>query len=138
MVSPDKLGFDLRERLPLPHNILARMELAAHPDVGQPAGTRTAEVVKHRTHNPKDEACYLDYHASAGDTAKRGIGRLATSTYVVAFEYIHTNVGELSQDAKANRPPRPDSGVGAIIVVGGWESQPHGEGWQLGGKSNAN
>jgi hypothetical protein len=27
-VSPDKLGFDLRERLPLPHNILARMELA--------------------------------------------------------------------------------------------------------------
>jgi hypothetical protein len=45
MVSPDKLGFDLRERLPLPHNILARMELAAHPEVGQPAGTCTAEVV---------------------------------------------------------------------------------------------
>jgi hypothetical protein len=45
MVSPDKLGFDLRERLPLPHNILARMELAAHPEVGQPAGTCTAEGV---------------------------------------------------------------------------------------------
>jgi hypothetical protein len=28
MVSPDKLGVDLRERLPLPHNILVRMELA--------------------------------------------------------------------------------------------------------------
>jgi hypothetical protein len=24
----------------------------------------------------------------------------------------------------------PDSGVGAIIVVRGWESQPQGEGWQ--------
>jgi hypothetical protein len=74
----------------------------------------------------------LDYRASAGDTAKSGIGRLVTSTYVVAFEYIHTNVGDLSQDVKVNRPPMPDSGVGAIIVVGGWESQPHGEGWQEG------
>ena len=137
MVSPDKLGFDLRERLPRPHNILVRMELAAHPDVGQPAGTWTAEVVKHRIHNPKDEACYLDYHVSAGDTAKSGIGRLVTSTYVAASEYIHMNVGDLSQDAKVNRPPMPASGVGAIVVVGGWESQLHGEGWQPVGKSNA-
>jgi hypothetical protein len=137
MVSPDKLGFDLRERLPLPHNILVRMELAAHPDVGQPAGTCTAEVVRQSIHNPKDEACYLDYHVSAGDTAKSGIGRLVTSTYVAAFEYIHMNVGDLSQDVKVNRPPRPASGVGAIVVVGGWESQLHGEGWQPVGKSNA-
>ena len=135
MVSPDKLGFDLRERLPLPHNILVRMELAAHPDVGQPAGTCTTEVVKHRIHNPKDEACDLDYHVSAGDTAKSGVGRLVTSTYVVAFEDIHTNVGDLSQDAKVNCPPMPASGVGAIIVVGGRESLPHGKGWQLVGKS---
>jgi hypothetical protein len=81
-------------------------------------------------HNSKDEACYLDYHVSAGDTAKSGIGRLETSTYVVASEYIHTNVGDLNQDVKVNCPPMPDPGVGAIIVVGGWESQPHGEGWQ--------
>ena len=134
MVSPDKLGFDLRERLPRPHNILVRMELAAHPDVGQPAGTWTAEVVKHRIHNPKDEACYLDYHVSAGDTAKSGIGRLVTSTYVVAFEYIHTNVGDLSQDAKVNRPPMPASGVGAIVVVGDGENPLHGEGWQVDGR----
>ena len=72
----------------------------------------------------------MDYHASAGDTAKSGSGRLVTSTYVVAFEYIHVNVGDLSQDVKVNRPPMPDSGVGAIIVVGGWENQPQGEGWQ--------
>jgi hypothetical protein len=85
--------------------------------VGQPAGTRTTEVVKHRIHNPKDGACYLDYHASAGDTAKSGIGRLVTSTYVVASEYIQVNVGDLSQDVKVNRPPTPYSGVGAIIVV---------------------
>ena len=72
----------------------------------------------------------MDYHASAGDTVKNGIGRLVTSTYVVALEYIQTNVGDLSQDVKVNRPPMPASGVGAIIVVRGWESQPQGEGWQ--------
>ena len=79
----------------------------------------------------------MDYHVSAGDTVKNGIGRLVTSTSVVAFEYIHTNVGDLSQDAKVNRPSMPDPGVGAIIVVGGWESPPQGEGWQLEGKPNA-
>ena len=61
----------------------------------------------------------MDYHASAGDTAKSGIGRLVTSTYVVASEYIHVNVGDLSQDAKVNHPPMPDPGVGGFIVVGG-------------------
>jgi hypothetical protein len=45
-------------------------------------------------------------------------------------EYIHRNVGDLNQDVKVNRPPMPDSGVGAIIVVGGRESLLHGEGWQ--------
>ncbi len=40
------------------------------------------------------------------------------------------NVGDLNQDVKVNRPPKPAPGVGAIIVVGGWESQPQGEGWQ--------
>ena len=44
------------------------------------------------------------YPGDVRDTAKSGIGRLVTSTYVVAFEYIHTNVGDLSQDAKVNRP----------------------------------
>ena len=45
-------------------------------------------------------------------------------------EVIVVNVGGCQQDVKVSRPPRPVGSVGAIIVVGGWESQPQGEGWQ--------
>jgi hypothetical protein len=44
-------------------------------------------------------------------------------------------VEDRNQEAKVNRPPMPASGVGAIRVVGGRESLPHGKGWQLVGKS---
>ena len=75
-VSSNELGFDLRESSPLPHNILSRVGLAANPDVGQPVGCS----LSHRgcvivPHNPKDETCHLDYHASTGDSAKSGLGR---------------------------------------------------------------
>jgi len=40
------------------------------------------------------------------------------------------NVGGPCQGAKASSPPIPDRGVGGSIVVGGWESQPQGEGSQ--------
>jgi hypothetical protein len=53
--SPNELGFNLRERLPLPHNILTRMGLALHPDVGQPAGTWYHRGCEHRIHIPKDK-----------------------------------------------------------------------------------
>jgi len=46
-------------------------------------------------------------------------------------------VGGPCQDAKASSPPIPDKGVGAAIVVRGWESQPQGEGPQSVGNSSA-
>ena len=79
----------------------------------------------------------MEDHVSAGETAERGMGRVVTSPDVVALEYLQTHVGDLSQDVQVNRPPRPDSGVGAIIVVRGGERQRHGEGWQPVGQSTA-
>ena len=40
------------------------------------------------------------------------------------------NVGDSYQNVKASSQPMAGKRVGAVIVVGGWESQPHGEGRQ--------
>jgi hypothetical protein len=45
-------------------------------------------------------------------------------------ESINMNVGGFYQNVKVSSPPMTDRSVGAVIVVGGWESQPHGEGRQ--------
>jgi hypothetical protein len=75
MVSSNELGFDLRESSPLPHNILSRVRLAADPDVGQPVGCSLGHRgCRIAPDNPKEEACYLDYHVSTGDSAKSGLG----------------------------------------------------------------
>jgi hypothetical protein len=42
----------------------------------------------------------------------------------------HGNVGGCHWDAKACSPPMPGDSVGAVIVVRGRESRPHGEGRQ--------
>ncbi len=55
-------------------------------------------------------------------TGNRHLNYLAKSIFV--------NVGGLYRDAKVSSPPRPDISIGAVIVVGGWESQPQGEGPQ--------
>jgi hypothetical protein len=47
------------------------------------------------------------------------------------------NRGGRPRDAKASSLPRPAAGVGAAIVVCGWESQPHGEGRQSVGRTGA-
>jgi len=46
-------------------------------------------------------------------------------------------VGGPCQGAKASSPPIPGTGVGAAIVVRGWESQSQGEGPQSVGISRA-
>jgi hypothetical protein len=45
-------------------------------------------------------------------------------------EVILMNVGGPSPDAKTSSLSMLERGVGAVIVVGGWESQPQGEGPQ--------
>jgi hypothetical protein len=50
------------------------------------------------------------------------------------IESINTNVGGLYRNVKVSSPPMTGISVGAVIVVGGWESQPQGEGRQSVGK----
>jgi hypothetical protein len=45
-------------------------------------------------------------------------------------ESMDVNVGGSGRDVKANSLPMPVQSVGGVIVVGGWESQPQGEGRQ--------
>ena len=52
----------------------------------------------------------------------RHLNYLAESTVV--------NVGGLYRDVKVSSLPMTGISVGAVIVVGGWESQPQGEGPQ--------
>jgi hypothetical protein len=45
-------------------------------------------------------------------------------------EFLIVNVGGFHQDVKGNRLPMPGRSVGAVIVLGVWESHTHGEGPQ--------
>jgi hypothetical protein len=102
MASPNELGFNLRERLPLPHNILARMEVAGHPEVGQPASTWYYRGCGQRIHIPKAEGRQSDYPLSAGDTAKSGKGCVGNQGLHYHSDDGHTNVGELMWNGKVN------------------------------------
>ena len=51
-------------------------------------------------------------------------------------EFIFVNVGGLL--AEVSSPPKKQASVGGSIVLGGWESQPQGEGSQLVGISTQN
>jgi hypothetical protein len=137
MVSPDEVGFDLRERLPLPHNILSKTDLAGQSWGGAACGYRYHRGCGQCIHNPKDEAYHLDYYASAGDSAESGMGRFGNHHLTYRVECIHMNVGELNRNVKANRLPMSDLEVGAIIVLGTWESHVQGEGSQSVGTSGA-
>src|SRR5919108_2929225 len=76
MVSPDEVGFDLRERLPLPHNILSKTDLAGQSWCGAACGYMYHRGCGQCIHNPKDETYYLDYHVSARDSAESGMGNI--------------------------------------------------------------
>jgi len=130
MASLNELGVNLRERLPLPHNILIRMGVALHPDVGQPAGTWYHRGCEHRIPTPKDKRQQSDYCLFAGDTAKSGMGCIGNQCLNYRGDDSHTNVGELTWNVKVNPPPISTSEVGGVIVVRGWDSQPQGEGRQ--------
>jgi hypothetical protein len=130
MVSPDEVGFDLRERLPLPHNILSKTDLAGQSWCGAACGYMYHRGCGQCIHNPKDETYYLDYHVSARDSAESGMGHIGNHYLTYRAEYIHANVGELNRNDKVNRLPMSGLAVGAIIVLGAWESHVHGEGSQ--------
>ena len=80
--------------------------------------------------NPKVEISHLNYLISIRDSAKSGLGFTDNRHLNYFVESIYMNVGDSYQNVKASSQPMTGKRVGAVIVVGGWESQPHGEGRQ--------
>jgi hypothetical protein len=80
--------------------------------------------------NQKVEISNLNYLISIRDSAKSGLGRIDNRYLNYFVESICMNVGDSYQNAKASSQPMTGKRVGAVIVVGGWESQPQGEGRQ--------
>jgi hypothetical protein len=72
----------------------------------------------------------LAYPISVRDSAKSGLGCVDNRCLNYSVEFILMNVGGSQQDAKASSLPMSAESVGGSIVVGGWESQPQGEGSQ--------
>ncbi len=80
--------------------------------------------------NPKVEINDLNYLISIRDSAKSGMGFMDNRHLNYFAESIYMNVGDSYQNVKASSQPMTGKRVGAVIVVGGWESQPQGEGRQ--------
>jgi len=80
--------------------------------------------------NLKVSADHLKYSADIWDSAESGLGHSDNRHLNHLVESISVNVGGSCQDVKASSLPMPDKSVGGSIVVGGWESQPQGEGGQ--------
>ena len=73
---------------------------------------------------------HLPYPVAVRDTAKSGMGCLMNQCLNYRSEYVHMNVRGSCQNANVSSPRKSGKSVGGSIVVGGWESQPHGEGSQ--------
>jgi hypothetical protein len=135
MVSSNEAGFDLREMCPLLRNILHNQ---SHDLVY--TGQRTYPEVAHYPKGNQDWSSThtsqkvltgnLIYPVSVRDTAKSGIGHLDNRHLNYLVESIFVNVGGSYQNVKESSPLMSGVSVGGSIVVGGWESQPHGEGSQ--------
>jgi hypothetical protein len=101
---------------------------------GEPDAVKVARPVRRREWGnvSKDKRAlllsYLNYLISIRDSAKSGLGFIDNRHLNYFAESINGNVGGFYQNAKVSSPPKTDGSVGAVVVVGGWESQPHGKG----------
>jgi hypothetical protein len=133
MVNSNKAGLDLRESPPLPHSACLRQRASQKvPSIQSDFRGWLLFFT-----SQKDSTDYLSYSVGARDTATSGIGLIDNRHLNYLVESISVNVGDSRQNAKASSLPMTDGRVGAVIVVRGWESQPHGEGPQSVGTSNA-
>jgi len=137
MVSSYKAGFNLRETVPLPRNILHACEVVAHESTRQRMNLLCRCISEgvtlagcHSIPAIKVEAGHLYYPASIRDSAKSGLGCSDNRHLLYLAESIFVNVGGSQQDAKLSSPTMPAVSVGATIVVRDWESQSQGEGSQ--------
>jgi hypothetical protein len=129
MVSANEAGFYLWETGPLSHNILFTPGVVPGSDVGQRTNLNVSRLLKGYC-NLQVEAGYPIYPAFVRDSAKSGLGSAANRYLNYPRESNYVNTGGFYRDAKVSSPPMTDRSVGAAIVVGGWESQPQGEGPQ--------
>jgi len=144
MVSSNEVDFDLRKRGSQSRNILHIWGIT-HPRIygtaNEPIGILSGSIGylswTHTTTSPKVSTGHLQYPVDVRDSAKSGLGQSDNHHLHCLVESISVNVGGPQQNAKASSLPMSVEGVGAAIVVRGWESQPHGEGPQSVGISNA-
>ena len=85
MVNSHEAGFNLREMIPLPRNILHSREISALADTWQRLSPRGYRGWPPPSTSPKDEAGDLTYPVSSRDTAKRGMGCPITATYTTSL-----------------------------------------------------
>jgi hypothetical protein len=132
MASPYEACFDLREIAPLSRNNLPTHGVAPNGFTGQRAGCllRSHRDWLHLCTSPKDEASNLNLPCLRSGFRKERLGSVGKRCLRYFVESLCVNVGGFYQDVKMSSPPMTDRSVGAVIVVGGWESQPQGEGRQ--------
>lgn len=131
MVSPSKAGFNLRENTPLPVSCIGQRTDPTHKrSNGSP---RLGSVAS----QPKGRGRLTDVPCRRSGYREEREGLCRNRHLIHLAESILGNVGDSRWDAKASSPPMPIVSVGAAIVLRGWESQPHGEGPQSVGTSNA-
>jgi hypothetical protein len=130
MASPYEACFDLREIAPLSRNILPTHGVAPNEFTGQRAGRLLGATENGYTSVPfkKDETSYLDLPCLRSGFRKERLGSFGKRCLRYFVESICVNVGDSQQNINESSPQRSVVRVGAVIVVGGWESQPQGEG----------
>ena len=142
MVSSNEAGFNLRESMLLPRNILHAVKSGSriHEAANEPDDCKASRLIEFR------EASYLNqrlrqanliYPVSIRDTAKSGIGCFDNRHLNYFAKVILMNVGDSLCNVKAGSQPMSRASVGATIVVRDRESLSHGEGSQSVGTSRA-
>jgi hypothetical protein len=133
MVSSNEAGFDLREKSPLPRNILHNQGMTTLSDTGQ--RTDSKALLHPRSHrdwiveptSSKVSAGHLKYPADVRNTAKSGTGHGDNRHLNYLAESISGNVGGSYQNVKVSSPPMSNRSVGAASVVRARESRVHGD-----------
>jgi hypothetical protein len=133
MVSSNEVSVNLREKGPLPRNIL-------HTEESCPAVYGAANEVNAlgsdlpRLGNGLSQlkGCQWSpgYPLTVRDTAKSGMGCMENHHLISFVESLYVNVGGLQADAKISSRSMLPASVGAAIVLGARESRVQGEGPQ--------
>lgn len=92
---------------------------------------------------PKDDRDWSELHTSSKDVRgkpdipsgrsgfrEERIGLMISLHLNTSVEYIIVNVGGSGMNAKVSSPPMSYQSVGGVVVLGGRESRPQGEGRQ--------